>query len=222
MTVNNQAASKENQNLSPSSPPRRPTFDLRLMNSRGSFHGSTDSIKSSTSGTNSTLTAMAGTPQWMAPELCHNQVRIEDKLAQLKSDERDSQEVIASRRSFIEDHQRINYGQAVDVYAFAVTLYEIMTHKVPWEGTSINGIFRKVSNGCRPSLQHWPKHAPEGWRDLMCSCWEQDPASRPDFKEIYTALQRQTRVHAAKVQQERQGTQTGDSNSAVELMVVDV
>jgi Protein tyrosine and serine/threonine kinase len=42
-------------------------------------------------------------------------------------------------------------------------------------------IARVANDGLRPKI---PRGCP--WRDVMISCWHEDPASRPAFSEVYT------------------------------------
>ena len=49
-----------------------------------------------------------------------------------------------------EDEDAI-YGASVDVYAFGITAYQIMTGENPWNG-NFGQIMKKVTRGVRPNF----------------------------------------------------------------------
>ncbi|KAK8840541.1 hypothetical protein M9Y10_030749 [Tritrichomonas musculus] len=67
------------------------------------------------------------------------------------------------------------YSKAVDVYAFAVVVYEIVTHNPPYK--------RKI--GERPKFND---ETPESYRRLITKCWQPDPKDRPTFDQIVSIL----------------------------------
>ncbi|EAY03364.1 TKL family protein kinase [Trichomonas vaginalis G3] len=74
------------------------------------------------------------------------------------------------------------YGFPVDVYSFAMVLYELLTFKLPWAGMDALAVTRAVViEKKRPIL---PK-CPAPLKNLICRCWDQDPNQRPTFAEIY-------------------------------------
>ena len=78
--------------------------------------------------------------------------------------------------------------KAVDVYAFANIVYEIVTHKEPYDSgkkMDILRIYRNKMTGMRPKID---ESVPEQYRKLIKSCWEEDPRKRPTFKEIVSML----------------------------------
>lgn len=62
-------------------------------------------------------------------------------------------------------HHRFN----MDVYSFAITCYEVVTGRIPFDGHDL------VIDGARPEL---PDHVP-GKMTLIPRCWQADPNSRP-------------------------------------------
>jgi hypothetical protein len=79
---------------------------------------------------------------------------------------------------------------AVDTYAFGMTMLELLTHQPPWarEAATTKEIYNHVHNGRRPVdfydaqfRMDLEQEAPEGWMDLMKACWEQKPQDRPKF-----------------------------------------
>lgn len=74
-----------------------------------------------------------------------------------------------------------------DVFAFGMVALEIFTGTIPFGRMKRNlWVLEEVSNGGRPEK---PSKAREvGLTDrmweLICWCWEQDPASRPTMEEV--------------------------------------
>lgn len=80
---------------------------------------------------------------------------------------------------------------SVDVYSFAVVIFEILTGKVPWAELSLDEIRVRVLAGGRPdSLLELPPNDPlkkdRLWQ-LMVSC-QKDARKRPSFEEILETL----------------------------------
>eukprot|EP00731_Ephydatia_muelleri_P025830 Em0017g913a len=76
---------------------------------------------------------------------------------------------------------------ACDVYSFAILLWEIVTHKVPYDGMNLAAILSQViKEGKRPDI---PSSCPEFLSGLMTQCWDEDPKKRPTFKVILQVLE---------------------------------
>jgi serine/threonine protein kinase len=73
------------------------------------------------------------------------------------------------------------YDSKVDVYAFAVYAYEVLTGKEPFrESRSTEDLKRRVSSGVRPDVSSLSGPLQE----LITKCWEDKPKSRPTFDKI--------------------------------------
>ena len=73
------------------------------------------------------------------------------------------------------------YDNKVDVYAYGIVLYEIVSKMVPYQGLNATQIVAQVLvNNLRPSL---PK-IPSGMEHLIKRCWDTDPSVRPTFAQI--------------------------------------
>mmetsp|Transcript_13782 Transcript_13782/g.32060 ORF Transcript_13782/g.32060 Transcript_13782/m.32060 type:complete len:414 (+) Transcript_13782:87-1328(+) len=96
-----------------------------------------------------------------------------------------------------EIHLDLPYGKKVDVYAFAITLWQLcaLEDKLPMydvrflsaedlDSALIDGV---ATFDDRPHVpQWWPKQL----RDLMEQCWSERPDDRPSFDEIVDTMER--------------------------------
>lgn len=75
----------------------------------------------------------------------------------------------------------------IDVYAFAITLYQVLSRKSPWDGLSKYEIYDCISEGQRPEF---PKSEifDKELVELIQNCWDQSPEKRPNFEDIYRSL----------------------------------
>lgn len=78
--------------------------------------------------------------------------------------------------------------KAMDVYSFAMVVYELLTLKKPFEeinNPNIIQVLQRVQQGKMPSLDD---SIPECFRELIQRCWSLDPDERPTFNEIVRLL----------------------------------
>lgn len=74
---------------------------------------------------------------------------------------------------------------AVDVYAFAMLLLEIMSGKPAYKGLTDKQIIPLVVDGRRPSI---PVEIPQGVADVIEDCWAEEPQDRPNFAHVVEQL----------------------------------
>lgn len=75
-----------------------------------------------------------------------------------------------------------DYDESIDVYAYGVVLWEMLTGMVPFEGKeSFQIIYVLLSD---PNPHPIPPDAPEPLSNLIQKCVSQDPKSRPTFTDI--------------------------------------
>ena len=82
---------------------------------------------------------------------------------------------------------RIN--KKCDLFSYGMILYELFAHKKPY--ADLDGdveVVTKVLAGKRPSI---PRTLPRYLRQLLKSCWKEDPSQRPTFDDFCTSLQSQ-------------------------------
>mmetsp|Transcript_32437 Transcript_32437/g.97762 ORF Transcript_32437/g.97762 Transcript_32437/m.97762 type:complete len:300 (-) Transcript_32437:1295-2194(-) len=116
---------------------------------------------------NKMMSAEVGTALWLAPEIMEIWARGE---------------------------MSCEYSLSADVYSYGITLYEIMSRQIPYDGVeglclaSIFTLRRKICAGTRP---HIPAETafPHAFVRLMTACWASDPGRRPLFPEICDRLE---------------------------------
>ena len=74
------------------------------------------------------------------------------------------------------------YDMKVDVYAYAILLWEICSSSVPYKGIApAQVIARVIINDMRPPV---PENATPALKQLIVSAWQRDPTKRPTFVDI--------------------------------------
>jgi len=77
--------------------------------------------------------------------------------------------------------------EKVDVYSFAMVLWEMLTGKEPYEEFDSYDVF--VDAVCfQNERPDFPEGFPECLKKLVSSCWDQDVPKRPSFTEIVDLL----------------------------------
>ena len=80
-----------------------------------------------------------------------------------------------------------SYDEKIDVYAYAIVLWELIAKKSPYQGMESSQIVGQVLlNDLRPTI---PAETPPAWRELMEACWARDPRMRPSFHGILKILE---------------------------------
>lgn len=80
-----------------------------------------------------------------------------------------------------------HYGQPIDVYSFAIIMYETLELRPAWVDMKYTHlIFQEVEEGGRPAIK---ASAPcSGYLDLMKNAWDNSPESRPIFETVLSKL----------------------------------
>ena len=80
-------------------------------------------------------------------------------------------------------YEETGYTNKVDVYAYGMMLWEILTEQTPFKGLNAMQIMTAIyTKGDRPLL---PSNTPESLSDLIKLCWYQTPQERPTFNQIF-------------------------------------
>ncbi|XP_024008108.1 light-sensor Protein kinase [Eutrema salsugineum] len=81
----------------------------------------------------------------------------------------------------------IKYTEKSDVYSFGMVCFELLTGKVPFEDSHLQGdkMSRNIRAGERPLF---PFHSPKFITNLTKRCWHADPNQRPTFSSISRIL----------------------------------
>lgn len=97
------------------------------------------------------------------------------------------------RRLLARDNTRpsTEYDKKIDVYAFAITMYEVITREKAFAGMNANEVLESFLQGKRPK---WPESLLSenaGYIqmiNLVNSCWQEDPTLRLTFDTIQNKL----------------------------------
>ncbi|XP_047177104.1 serine/threonine-protein kinase STY13-like [Vigna umbellata] len=107
------------------------------------------------------MTAETGTYRWMAPELYST---------------------VTLRQG-----EKKHYNHKVDVYSFAIVLWELIHNRLPFEGMSnLQAAYAAAFKSTRPSAEDLPDELAL----IVTSCWKEEPNDRPNFSQIIQMLLR--------------------------------
>ncbi|OHT04010.1 TKL family protein kinase [Tritrichomonas foetus] len=74
------------------------------------------------------------------------------------------------------------YDSKVDVYSYGMLLWEILTGNSPFSGK--NSVQIAVAVLKKQERPKFPKKTPKELKDMISSCWAQNPSKRPTFDDI--------------------------------------
>jgi len=87
------------------------------------------------------------------------------------------------------------YGPGVDVFSFAVVVWEIATQLIPFDGWQPPQVIAAVAHrGDRLPLPPVSVACPRPFLELIVRCWAQVPDHRPSFGEIVACLEAMPQV----------------------------
>ena len=81
--------------------------------------------------------------------------------------------------------EQASFAPACDVYSYAMTLYEIASRKLPWDGRTPAQVLSAVLQERRPKL---PEDCDPRLEALIKRCWAQQPSERILFPDIVLLL----------------------------------
>jgi small GTP-binding protein len=77
------------------------------------------------------------------------------------------------------------YNTAVDIYSFAMLIYNLFTNRIPFSDIQHDlTVVRKIEKGDRPDLSQ----IPEPYKQLISDCWNKIPEQRPTMRSIIARL----------------------------------
>eukprot|EP00930_Biecheleria_cincta_P055477 TRINITY_DN41797_c0_g1_i1.p1 TRINITY_DN41797_c0_g1~~TRINITY_DN41797_c0_g1_i1.p1 ORF type:complete len:287 (-),score=54.55 TRINITY_DN41797_c0_g1_i1:58-918(-) len=82
-----------------------------------------------------------------------------------------------------------SYNEKVDVYSYAMVLFEILCREVPFEDEEPADVGKLTAAGERPDMEAVPPDADPTLLRVMEQCWAQDPKARPSFKAVLEELE---------------------------------
>mmetsp|Transcript_34722 Transcript_34722/g.81070 ORF Transcript_34722/g.81070 Transcript_34722/m.81070 type:complete len:318 (-) Transcript_34722:16-969(-) len=83
-----------------------------------------------------------------------------------------------------------SYDMKVDVYSFAMVLFEIVSRELPFENYEDDQQIREFTRaGGRPEQEAIRPDCPQTLIDLMKDCWQHAAVDRPDFEAVLSRLQ---------------------------------
>ena len=81
------------------------------------------------------------------------------------------------------------YDHRVDLYSFAIVLWEMLSGKLPYGDLSpIAAAAAVVVENLRPPLADAPDDTPAELTALMVQCWDVAPAVRPEFEAVAASM----------------------------------
>lgn len=83
--------------------------------------------------------------------------------------------------------RHLPYGTKADVFSYGVMLWELLTHRIPWE--LLNPVQAAVAVAVEGRRLDIPEATPAVVRRLIQTCWDAKPDKRPSFELILTQLE---------------------------------
>jgi serine/threonine protein kinase len=120
--------------------------------------------------------------------------KLEPKVADFglsKREGADEQSVFEATLFYMapEMHNAMDYDHSVDIYAYGILLYSVLSGRIPFDhvdgSTRPFAVANMVCDGTRPMI---PAGFDGRWRRLMVECWNSAPALRPTFEYICRRL----------------------------------
>jgi len=84
--------------------------------------------------------------------------------------------------------QGSTYNEKVDIYSYAMILFEVICREIPYEEEDPAQVGQLTVEGMRPDLEAVPPDCPKLLKELMMRCWHADPDERPPFRDIVVFL----------------------------------
>mmetsp|Transcript_13854 Transcript_13854/g.19241 ORF Transcript_13854/g.19241 Transcript_13854/m.19241 type:complete len:752 (-) Transcript_13854:300-2555(-) len=103
------------------------------------------------------------------------------------------------------------YTTKSDVWSFGITLWELFSFgQIPYADMTNFEVMQKVVAGYRLRC---PNECPEAIYALMLQCWQQNPETRPGFKDIYDVIETVSKNYNHQSLQWAQNVQPPNNNN---------
>jgi tRNA A-37 threonylcarbamoyl transferase component Bud32 len=114
------------------------------------------------------------------------------------------------------------YSQSTDVYSFGLLLWTLYTQKMPYseEELSTVQVVKYVLDGNRPTI---PSKAPADYKEIMTSCWSQDPEERPLFENViedFGAISKKAQENGDRHEERKRNKRKNNKNGQKEAKSV--
>jgi len=80
------------------------------------------------------------------------------------------------------------YDEKVDVYSYAMIVFEVICREIPFEDEEPAAVGRLTVEGHRPDMEAVPPDCPKALCALMVACWSKFPQERPAFVDILSCI----------------------------------
>nr|WIL04199.1 serine/threonine-protein kinase/receptor [Cedratvirus lena] len=77
------------------------------------------------------------------------------------------------------------YNEKVDIYSFAIVMWQLLTGKEPYKGCNFMKVSLDILEGQRPPI---PPECPKSCRKLMKRCWSPSVEKRPSASQVVMSL----------------------------------
>merc|ERR1712146_314656 len=137
---------------------------------------------------------VVGTPGYIAPELLR-------KMSTSRLSKRSAKKGSTPEPMSAEMKSGLHDVRKLDVYSYGIILWEIFSGgNRPYENLrSVNEVLKAVvEDNLRPDLYLVEKDCTASIKELMCACWDTDPATRPTFRDIQRNLYEEKKVMMEK------------------------
>jgi len=105
---------------------------------------------------------------------------------------------------------RVSYTPASDVYAFGTVLWQVASHKKPFQGINEALIRSYILEGSREDFSGID-YMPDGYEHLIQLCWKTDPTDRPSLLNVIHKL---IEIYNGEIAKQSQNKIGGQQNSS--------